>query len=75
MEKLIQNDIFKISVPTWNGKFELLDGLYSVSDIYTCFENIIKRHETVTGNWKNEKKTKKTGCYLAFLIPETMKLL
>ena len=27
------NSKFKISAPTWNDKFELLDGSYSVSDI------------------------------------------
>ena len=27
------NNKFKISAPTWNNKFELLDGSYSVSDI------------------------------------------
>ena len=30
---LYQNNRFKIAAPTWNGKFELPDGLYSVSDI------------------------------------------
>ena len=32
------NDKFKILAPTWNDKFELLDGLYSVSDIQDYFE-------------------------------------
>ena len=32
------NNKFKISVPTWNDKFELSDGLYSVSDIQDYFE-------------------------------------
>ena len=27
------NDKFKISAPTWNDKFDLPDGSYSVSDI------------------------------------------
>ena len=27
------NNKFKISAPTWSDKFELQDGLYSVSDI------------------------------------------
>ena len=27
------NNKFKISAPTWNDKFKLLDGSYSVSDI------------------------------------------
>ena len=32
-KKLYKNDKFKISAPTWNGKLELPDGSYSVSDI------------------------------------------
>ena len=36
--------------PTWNEKFELPDGSYSVSDIQDYFEYIIKKHETVTDN-------------------------
>ena len=31
---------FKISPPTWNDKFELPDGSYSVSDIQDYFEYI-----------------------------------
>ena len=34
------NKIFKISEPTWNDKFELPDGSYSVSDIQDYFEYI-----------------------------------
>ena len=34
------NNKFKISAPTWNGKFELPDGSYSVSDIQDYFEYI-----------------------------------
>ena len=34
------NDKFKISAPTWNFKFELPDGSYSVSDIQDYFEYI-----------------------------------
>ena len=37
------NNTFKISAPTWNDKFELLDGLYSVSDIQDYFEYILKK--------------------------------
>ena len=40
----------KILFPTWNGKFELLDGSYSISDIQDYFEYILKKHETVTDN-------------------------
>ena len=34
----IKNNKFKISAPTWNEEFELLDGSYSVSDIQDYFE-------------------------------------
>ena len=34
------NNKFKISAPTWNDKFELLYGSYSVSDIQDYFEYI-----------------------------------
>ena len=35
---------FRISVPTWNDKFELPDGSYSVSDIQNYLEYILKKH-------------------------------
>ena len=38
------NDKFKISAPTWNDKFELPVGSYSVSDIQDYFEYIFKKH-------------------------------
>ena len=38
------NNKFKISPPTWNDQFELLDGSYSVSDIQEYFEHILKKH-------------------------------
>ena len=38
------NNKFKISAPTWNDKFELPDGLYSVSDIQHYLEYILKKH-------------------------------
>ena len=34
------NNKFKISAPTWNDKFELPDGSYSISDIQDYFEYI-----------------------------------
>ena len=36
--------------PTWNEKFELPDGSYSVSDIQNYFEYILNKNETVTHN-------------------------
>ena len=38
------NNKFKISAPTWNNKFELPDGSYSVSNIQDYFEYILKKH-------------------------------
>ena len=44
------NNKFKISAPTWNDKFDLPDGSYSIADIQYYFEFIIKKHETLTEN-------------------------
>ena len=45
------NNKFKISAPTWNDEFELLDGSYLISDIQDYFEFIIKTHETLAENF------------------------
>ena len=37
------NNKFEISTPTWNDKFELPDGSYSVSDIQDYFEFLKKK--------------------------------
>ena len=34
---------FKVSAPTWNEKFELPNGWYSLSNIQNYFKEIIKR--------------------------------
>ena len=75
----------KISAPTWNDKFELLDGSYSVSDIQYYFEYIFKKHEEnidkpsvqiYVNKIENRVTFKiKNGCSLELLTPETMKLL
>ena len=38
------NNNFKISAPTWNDKFELPDGSYSISNIQDYFEYILNKH-------------------------------
>ena len=43
IKSLYNNNKFKISAPTWNDKFELPDGSYSVSDIQDYFESISKK--------------------------------
>ena len=81
----VKNNKFKISAATWNERFELPDGSYSVSDINDYFEYIIKKYEAMTDNLqiriyeirlKNEVTFRiKTGYYLKFITPETLKLL
>ena len=76
---------FKISAPTWNHLFDLLDGSYSIAGIQDYFEFIIKKHETLTENppvqiYPNKVKNRivfkiKTGHKLEILTPKTMKLL
>ena len=46
-KKVIKKHEFEISTPSWNYKFELIDG-YSVSDIQDYFEYIIEKHREVT---------------------------
>ena len=43
-----KNNKVKIPVPTWTDKFELLDGLYYISDIKEYFECFIKIHKILT---------------------------
>ena len=38
IKKSCKNNKFKISAPTWNEKFDLPDGSYSVLDIQDYFE-------------------------------------
>ena len=38
IKKSYKNNKFKISAPTWNEKFDLPDGSYSVLDIQDYFE-------------------------------------
>ena len=79
------NNKFKISVPTWNEKFELPDGSYSVSDIQDYFEYILKKHSENVDSppiriYVNKIENRitfkiKSGYYLELLTTETMKLL
>ena len=79
------NNKFKISAPTWNDKFELPDGSYSVSDIQDYFEYILEKHgedidkpsvQTYVNKIENRVTFKiKNGYSLELLAPETMKLL
>ena len=79
------NSKFKISTPTWNDKFEVPHGLYSISDIQDYFEYILKKHGENIDNtsiriYVNKIENRisfkiKTGYYLELLTSETMKLV
>ena len=45
-----RNNKFKLLAPTWNDKFELPDGSYSVSDVEDYFEDITKKHQALVEN-------------------------
>ena len=78
-KRFIQNNIFKISAPTWNHEFELTDGSYSASDIKDYFKYIILKHEAGSDNclktlYVNKIENKitvriKTGYYFEFFMP------
>ena len=85
IKRSYSNNDFKISAPTWNDKFELPDGSYSVSDIQDYFEYILKKHgedidkpsvQIYVNKIENRITFKiKNGYSLELLTPETMKLL
>ena len=79
------NNKFKILGPTWNDKFGLPDGLYSVSNIQDYFEYIFKKHgedidkssiQIYVNKIENRVTFKiKKGYSLELLTPKKMKLL
>ena len=85
IKKSYEKNKFKISSPPWNGKVELPDGSYFVSDIQNYFEYIIKKHEILTDNSRikiyiNKIENRvtfkiKLGYYLDLLSLETLELL
>ena len=46
LKALNENYKFRALTKTWNDKFELRDGSFSVTDIQDYFECLIKKHET-----------------------------
>ena len=48
LKKSYKSNTIKILAPTWNNKFELPDGLYSISHIRDYFKYIIKKHQPVS---------------------------
>ena len=45
IKKYINNNKFKISAPSSNDTFDLVDRSYFISDIQVCFEYVLKKHE------------------------------
>ena len=79
------NNKFKISAPTWNDKFDVPDGSYSIAALQNYFEYIIKKHETIAEVspvliYVNEINNRivfkiKSEYKLELLSKETMRLL
>ena len=79
------NNKFKISSPTWNDKFELLEGSHSISDIQDYFEYILEKYgedidKPLVQIYVNKIENRitfiiKNGYSLELLTHETMKLL
>ena len=79
------NNKFEISGPTWNDKFELPGGSYSVSDIQDYFQHVLKKHQEKNDNlsvkvYVNQRENRiifkiKNGCSLELLTPQKTKLL
>ena len=79
------NNKFKISAPTWNDTFDVIDVSYSIAALQNYFEYIIKKHETIAEVspvliYVNEINNRivfkiKSGYKLELLSKETMRLL
>ena len=84
-KKKNKSKTFKVSAPRRNEEFELLDRLYSISDIQDYFEYILKKNGENTINplirlYVNKIETTstfkiRTWDYLELLTLETVKLL
>ena len=85
VKSIYNNNKFKISAPTWNETFDLLDGSYNISQMQDHIEYIIKKHETngenapilIYANTINNRIVFKikSGYKLELLSKETVKLL
>ena len=64
----------KIHTPTWNDKFNLPNGSYSVSDIQDYFEYIIKKPETIAHNPPVQMYVTKITNRIVFKIKTAYKL-
>ena len=65
-KKSYKNNRFKISGSTWNEKYKLPDGSYSLSYIQDYFEYVIKKHEKVTVNTLTKRYVNKKENMIPF---------
>ena len=85
MKSSYNNNKFQISAPTWSKEFNLPDGSYLISDIQDYCEYLLKKYSENVNNpsirmYVNKLENRitfkiKSGYYLEFLTPETMKIL
>ena len=68
MKSSYNNNRFKISAPTWNEKFELPDGSYSILDIQDYFKYIFKKHSENVDNLSIRIYVNKTENRITFKI-------
>ena len=50
IKRLYKNNKFKISAPTWNEKFKLAEGPYSILHIQDYLKYTVKKHGDKTFN-------------------------
>ena len=62
------NNKLKISAPTWNDKFELLDRSHSLADIQDYFEYVLKEYGENVDNPSLRINVKKIGNRITFKI-------
>ena len=68
------NNKFKMYASTWNETFDLLNGLYSISDIQDYFEFVIKKHETLPESQSIQIYANKIKSRIVFKIKTGYKL-
>ena len=68
------NNKFKVSAPTWNETFDLLDGSYSIDDIQDYFEFIMRKHVIINDNPSIKIYSNKIKNRILFKIKNSYKL-
>ena len=48
VKSIYNRNKFKISAPTWNDTFDLIDGSYNIPAIQNYIKYVIKKHEKIS---------------------------